>query len=272
MGVPWYWVMRDLTLTPNQKLVTLALIEHQRDRGRCWPSQARLALFTGLSPRTVRSTLVQLQAKRIAMVERRTGRTTVYRVDLPNFSMFSVGAVLDRQQMPHTPATGACGNAQPRQTSPTKTPIEPLKKRKEEGGRSERPSPVHRAAPTEAAAKPSPSPFVSQHSVSKKARSYERVSPPLRRRANNHTVLGRFRRHDQPLASDFLADLPGRSFRGVGPGLPHHTSRLPREPFRGGFSRGDEAIEILPAVSRGSVRPSGDRGRPTAEDPRARVT
>ncbi|MDX6588111.1 MAG: hypothetical protein QOI31_2584 [Solirubrobacterales bacterium] len=58
----------DLPKTP--RLVLLAVVEHADVEGQCFPSQKRLALFTGLSERAVRNALRELEER--GVIERKS--------------------------------------------------------------------------------------------------------------------------------------------------------------------------------------------------------
>jgi DNA-binding Lrp family transcriptional regulator len=56
----WAWLQKDMTAT--QRLVLLCLSNHAHEKtGHCWPKQNEIAEETGLSPRTVRDCLGQLE-------------------------------------------------------------------------------------------------------------------------------------------------------------------------------------------------------------------
>lgn len=68
----------DLGATP--RFVLLALADHADAAGRCYPSIARLAQRTGLSPRSIQTSIKKLQAKGYIDVEVNAGKrgTNVY--------------------------------------------------------------------------------------------------------------------------------------------------------------------------------------------------
>jgi len=74
-----------------EKLVLLALLEHWSATTETFPSCARLALFTGLSERAVKSSLAALERAGFMMVERNTGRSNRYDLT-PLFRMAPTGA------------------------------------------------------------------------------------------------------------------------------------------------------------------------------------
>ena len=84
VGVQTYvW---QLTLTPTQKLVAIALADHCHDDGsEARPSQELLAQKTGLAERTIRYTLKQLLDLDVVRLARPSGqhRANVYTFDLP---------------------------------------------------------------------------------------------------------------------------------------------------------------------------------------------
>lgn len=69
--------MRD----PTAKAVLIALADHANDDGKCWPSVARLCLFTSLADRTVRRALRRLSAEGLITLVERSNQTSV--VTLP---------------------------------------------------------------------------------------------------------------------------------------------------------------------------------------------
>ncbi len=54
-------VFESEALGPTERLIMLALADHANDRGRCYPSIARLCKRTGLTSRTVQSNIRKLQ-------------------------------------------------------------------------------------------------------------------------------------------------------------------------------------------------------------------
>jgi DNA-binding MarR family transcriptional regulator len=69
-----------IDLAPTPRFVLLALADHADDAGRCYPSIARLAQRTGLSPRSIQTSIKKLQAKGYIDVEVNAGKrgTNVY--------------------------------------------------------------------------------------------------------------------------------------------------------------------------------------------------
>lgn len=106
MGEVWG---RELPAT--QKIVLLALADHADQEGVCWPGQERLATVTGLSVRTVRTTLKSLEEEGLIGVEPRfdgSGKRvgTVYRVA--------------RKELPGTPQGGPANSAGSHAQGPAK--------------------------------------------------------------------------------------------------------------------------------------------------------
>ena len=95
----------QLQLTPTQKLVAIALADHCHDDGsEARPSQALLCLKTGLSERTVRSTLSSLVSAGVLRLERRSGahRPNVYYFPIPD----GFGRISGGQHLPPTRSEG----------------------------------------------------------------------------------------------------------------------------------------------------------------------
>ena len=69
-----------LKIDPSQKLLLLALSDMANDEGYCWPSVASLEGRTGLSERTIRSKIQELELAGHLEKSERSGRSTVYRV------------------------------------------------------------------------------------------------------------------------------------------------------------------------------------------------
>jgi DNA-binding MarR family transcriptional regulator len=61
---PTAWDCLDADqMSPRDRLVLLAIVEHADDRGKTWVGQARLARYTGYSQRTVRASLKALETR-----------------------------------------------------------------------------------------------------------------------------------------------------------------------------------------------------------------
>ncbi len=65
----WAWTW---PLSPTQKLTLVALAWHSDGHGHCWPSQARLARLSGLSERTVRRAVRDLETQQLLRRHKRT--------------------------------------------------------------------------------------------------------------------------------------------------------------------------------------------------------
>lgn len=88
--------LQDRRLRPSDKLALAALGGHTDTTGRCWPSIAKLMECSGLRERTVQRALKRLEEAGYLQIERREGRSTVYRVlfDTPdNMSPVPLDAV-----------------------------------------------------------------------------------------------------------------------------------------------------------------------------------
>lgn len=78
-------IAAQLELPPSQRLVLLALCDYaDKPTGRCYPSHAALAKYTGLSPRTVGSAVRELDRTH-GLIERthRKGTSDLIRVLIP---------------------------------------------------------------------------------------------------------------------------------------------------------------------------------------------
>lgn len=62
-----------LDLPVNEKIVLLAIAEHIGKTGHCWPGQERLAVYSNMSVRTVRTLLKKLEEKGVLLRERGRG-------------------------------------------------------------------------------------------------------------------------------------------------------------------------------------------------------
>ncbi|GGJ22648.1 helix-turn-helix domain-containing protein [Neoroseomonas lacus] len=75
------WAWERVGLPPSLKLVLLALAEHHNaETGRCDPGACRIATLTGLSERTVRSSLGMLASMGFIGIQRRDGRRSNFQL------------------------------------------------------------------------------------------------------------------------------------------------------------------------------------------------
>jgi hypothetical protein len=103
----------QLSLTPTQKLVAIALADHCHDDGsEARPSQDLLVQKTGLAERTVRYTLRQLLELDVIRLVRPSGqhRVNVYTFDLPDY-FGKVRGANDGQESPEGQLTTQRGNS-----------------------------------------------------------------------------------------------------------------------------------------------------------------
>lgn len=63
-------------VTGPRKSVLIALAEHCDEHGGCWPAVTRLALFSGVCERTVRTVLHHLEQAGLVLIDRSEGRTS----------------------------------------------------------------------------------------------------------------------------------------------------------------------------------------------------
>lgn len=82
-----------LPITGPKKAVLIALSEHADDQGGCWPSVARIVLFSGVSERTVRTSLADLETIGLLRIDRSKGGRTPNRYWLPVFSGAAVAGL-----------------------------------------------------------------------------------------------------------------------------------------------------------------------------------
>ena len=104
----------SLPMTGPKKAVLLALAEHADESGACWPSVARLMLFSGIQERTVRLALRDLEQVGIISVTPSAGRTSRVALDLTaawdaalNKPRIAKRPSSPRHAMPDTPASHA---------------------------------------------------------------------------------------------------------------------------------------------------------------------
>jgi len=63
-------------VTGPRKAVLTALAEHADEIGGCWPSIARLVLYSGVSERTVQTALKDLERANLVRIDHSSGRTS----------------------------------------------------------------------------------------------------------------------------------------------------------------------------------------------------
>lgn len=76
VATQWAWTQENLR--PARKLVLLSLADRAGERHTCWPSLGRLAVDTGLNPKTIRAALADLCAAGLIMREATPGRSHTY--------------------------------------------------------------------------------------------------------------------------------------------------------------------------------------------------
>lgn len=74
------WALRVQDLTPTDKLVLIGIANHDGDGGS-WPSIATLAMYAGVSERTVQRSIAALQERTLITVEQNAGGTMHTRND-----------------------------------------------------------------------------------------------------------------------------------------------------------------------------------------------
>tara|TARA_R100001086_G_scaffold238371_2_gene163063 strand:- start:865 stop:1728 length:864 start_codon:yes stop_codon:yes gene_type:complete len=122
----------DLGATP--RLVLLALADHADAAGRCYPSIARLAQRTGLSPRSIQASIKKLHAEGYIDVEMNAGKrgTNVYVLRLTPAGSAPPKKAHPAGDSPHprnsctpTPAAAAPEPSSKRQKQSGKNPLTP---------------------------------------------------------------------------------------------------------------------------------------------------
>jgi Helix-turn-helix domain len=94
---------QESPLGPWARLTAAALAEYA-SKGRCWPSEPTLANCTGLSERTIRDAIAELERLGFLAIARRAGITNTYELCLP------------RQDVPESPWQDVQGSIEePRQ-------------------------------------------------------------------------------------------------------------------------------------------------------------
>ena len=71
----WAWLVQT---APTAKSVLVALADHADETGLCWPSLARLRLFTCLSERAIRNALRDLEVGGLMVTDQREGMISRY--------------------------------------------------------------------------------------------------------------------------------------------------------------------------------------------------
>ena len=91
-----------IRLSPNERLVLLALADRCNGAGICWPGLTDLAARSGLRPRAIRAILRRLERRKLVVTHHRRGRTSRYHLLLS-----------DAASKVSTPARGYRGVGQP---------------------------------------------------------------------------------------------------------------------------------------------------------------
>lgn len=118
------WAFR-MTITGAAKAVLVGLADHANDRGDCFPSIARLEIWTGLKDRAIRNAIAWLERQNLIRRTTKIGAVTEYRLHLEVEYTPASGAGVAASNEHQTPASGAAtpasGASQPRHLVP-KTP------------------------------------------------------------------------------------------------------------------------------------------------------
>lgn len=88
-------------ITPQEKLFILAIMHHDWDGEKAWPSMDRLTRITGFKKRTLQEAARALEARGWMVTETRGGYSNTYRLDLPDMTLDAFNDAIK------TPARGA---------------------------------------------------------------------------------------------------------------------------------------------------------------------
>lgn len=100
------WAFR-LPITGAHKAVLVALADHANDRGECFPSIARLELWTGLKDRAIRNAIAWLEAQNLIARTTKIGTVTEYKLHAEVEYTPARDAEVTASNAQQTPASGA---------------------------------------------------------------------------------------------------------------------------------------------------------------------
>ncbi len=103
MSIAFMIAVWQLKIPPHEKLVLLALADHARDNGLCWPSVDHLAEKCSLSDRQIQRTIRKLQEKGFLLIEPRRGRSNNYQLGVTPMSPASDTHVTHNHNEPSEP-------------------------------------------------------------------------------------------------------------------------------------------------------------------------
>ena len=75
------WAFQLPLDSPADKAVLIALANHADPTGDCWPSVARVCLYTSLSERAVRIALRRLEEQGLVTTTHKIGRSSSYKLE-----------------------------------------------------------------------------------------------------------------------------------------------------------------------------------------------
>jgi hypothetical protein len=81
--------------TPAEKLFILALMHHDWDGEKAWPSMARIGKITGLTARTLQKAKDSLEAKGYLKTISKDGKANHYEMDIPSMLLDEYNATLN---------------------------------------------------------------------------------------------------------------------------------------------------------------------------------
>jgi hypothetical protein len=94
-------MLRSDKITPGAKLAYAMLLSYAWQNNYCFPGQERLAKDMGVSDRSVRTYLHELETKQILKIRRQgQGRPNVYELDVRKTASSSTASKADRKILP----------------------------------------------------------------------------------------------------------------------------------------------------------------------------
>jgi len=123
------WALRVQDLSPTDKLVLIGIANHDGDGGS-WPSIATLAMYAGVSERTVQRSIVALETRRLIDVQTNAGgtmhtrndrRPNYYTINRPRHGVTSTTPRSDNGVTPVTPRGDTAMSPEPSLNHPENT-------------------------------------------------------------------------------------------------------------------------------------------------------
>jgi hypothetical protein len=129
-------ILFDTTLSMGARLTYAALVEHNRQGEKCWPSMARLGTMVGVCARTIQNYIKELIARGLVTVLKRGcwSRANEYRLNALVPPQTAPESQREARTDMRNPGVGDTRNRQPAQLYPTNKGINNWKKRVGEAG------------------------------------------------------------------------------------------------------------------------------------------